>query len=38
LKQINKGYKVSTWILVFGSLIAFIIINGFIVIPSISLG
>jgi hypothetical protein len=38
LKQITKGYKVSTWILVFGSLIVFVIINGFIVIPGFSLG
>lgn len=38
IKQINKGYKISTWILIIASLIAFCIVYGFIIIPSIGLG
>jgi hypothetical protein len=38
IKHINKGYKISTWILITGSLISFCIVYGFIIIPSINLG
>lgn len=38
IKQINKGYKIITWIILVGSLISFVAIYSFIIIPSISLG
>ena len=38
MKNINKGYKVSTWILIVLSLIAFTVIYLVIIIPSFNLG
>lgn len=38
LKQVNKNYKIISWIILIGAVISFIVISIVLMVPSISLG